>query len=292
MIDLADGRQMVVRTTTADDAERICGLYDELDRADRQRRFFGWFTPRIEWCRRWAGIGERGGFGVIVLVGGADGDVVVAEAGYAMRVDGDGDLAITVAAPWRGWLGAYLLDVLVRQASSVGLRSLQAEVLLENGPMLSLLSRRDPVALGHDDGVVRLSIGTSGTIADWPPDESRPRILIEVAGRRWSGEAAAERAGLATMLCAGPDHRSTHGCPVLEGGTCPLADGADAIVVLLDPDDERNQQLVEAHHHRSPETPIVVRHRHDAEPAPEGCVELDGDAARAVAQLVALVGRR
>jgi len=292
VIDLADGRRMVVRTTSADDAERICGLYDELDSADRQRRFFGSFTPRTEWCRGWASVGERGGFGVIVLVSGSGGDVVVAEAGYAMRADGDGDLAVTVAAPWRGWLGAYLLDVLVRHASSVGLRNLQAEVLLENGPMLSLLCRRDPVALGHDNGVVRLSIGTSGTTADWPPDEARPRILIEVAGRRWSGEAAAERAGFATTLCAGPDHRGPHACPVLEGGTCPLADGADAIVVLLDPDDERSRQLVEAHHRRSPDTPIVVRRRSDDEPVPEGCVELDSDAAQAVAQLVALVGQR
>jgi hypothetical protein len=294
VIDLAGGRRMVVRTTTVDDAERICALYDGLDRADRQRRFFGSFTPRIEWCRRWACIGERGGFGVLVLVSGPDidGDEVVAEAGYALRADGDGDLAITVATPWRGWLGAYLLDVLVRQASSAGLRNLQAEVLLENGPMLSLLCRRDPVALGHDDGVVRLSIGTGGTTADWPPNESRPRILIEVAGRRWSGELGAEREGLATTLCAGPDHRGPHACPVLEGGTCPLADGADVIVVLLDPDDERTRQLIDAHHRRSPETPILVRHRNGGEPVPEGCAELDGDGARAVAQLVALVGRR
>ena len=172
---------------------------------------------------------------MIVLVDGGDVPTVVAEAGYSIREDGDGDLAITVAAPWRGWLGAYLLDVLVRRAAADGVRNLQAEVLLENEPMLSLLRHRDAVALSHDDGVVHLSIGTSGSTADWPPLERRPKILVEVAGRRWSGEHAAEEAGLATTMCAGPDRRLRHGCPVLEGGTCPLADGADAIVVLLDP---------------------------------------------------------
>ncbi len=302
VIDLADGRVMTVRATTADDAERISELYGDLTMMDRHRRFFGAFTPQVDWCRKWASVGERGGFGVIALVSnGGDADdvdddddaVVVAEAGYAIREDGDGDLAITVATPWRGWLGPYLLDVLVRRAAIEGVRNLQAEILLENGPMLSLLRRRDAVAVEHDDGVVRLSIGTSGTTPDWPPGETRPRILVEVPGRRWSGEHAAGAAGLATTMCAGPDHRVRHGCPVLEGGRCPLADGADAIVVLLDPADERSQELIEAHRRSNPGTPVLVRHRAaDADATSNGCVELEDDGARAVAQLVSLIGHR
>ena len=230
---------------------------------------------------------------MIALVDDSDLPTVVAEAGYSIREDGDGDLAITVAAPWRGWLGAYLLDVLVRRAATDGVRNLQAEVLLENGPMLSLLQHRDAVALSHDDGVVHLSIGTSGSTPDWPPLERRPKILVEVAGRRWSGEHAAEEAGLATTMCAGPDRRLRHGCPVLEGGTCPLADGADAIVVLLDPADERSQRLIEAHRRNSPGTPVLVRHRSGGgHAAPSGCIELEGDGARVVAQLVSLIGQR
>ena len=293
LIGLADGRSMTVRATTADDADRILSLYDQLTMTDRHRRFFGAFSPRVEWCRRWASVGERGGFGVIVFVDGGDTSTVVAEAGYSIRDDGDGDLAITVATPWRGWLGAYLLDVLVRRAAHDGVRNLQAEVLLENEPMLSLLRHRDAVAISHDDGVVHLSIGTSGTTPDWPPRETRPKILVEVAGRRWSGESLAETAGLATAMCVGPDRRVRHACPVLEGGTCPLADGADAIVVLLDPADERSQQLIEAHRRNSPGTPVLVRHRAaDGEDFPSGCIELEGDGARAVAQLVSLIGRR
>ena len=68
VIDLADGRVMTVRATTADDAERISELYGDLTMTDRHRRFFGAFTPQVDWCRKWATVGERGGFGVIALV--------------------------------------------------------------------------------------------------------------------------------------------------------------------------------------------------------------------------------
>jgi hypothetical protein len=296
MIELADGGRLEVRPTQITDAERICALYESLSIGDRHRRFFSAFQPRLEWCEQWADVGARGGFGVIAIAH-RDGrpEEVAGEAGYAIRHDGDGDLAVTVAPGWRGWLGPYLLDVLVRHAASVGLENLQAEVLLDNGPMLSLLRRRDPVAMGHDNGIVRLSIGTTGPVSTWPSREDRPRVLVEVAGRRWSGETAAEQAGLAAAMCAGPDARGVHGCPVLEGGHCPLADGADAIIVLLDPDDERSERLIRAHRERSPGTPVLVRHRSTADgdaALPSGCIDVEADGDDAVAQVLALIGRR
>ena len=299
IIELPDGARMEVRPPSAADAERICGLYETLSLGDRHRRFFGAFKPHLDWCRQWADVGSRGGFGVIAVVH-RDGlpDETAGEAGYAIRKDGDGDLAVTVAPHWRGWLGPYLLDLLVRHAGAAGLANLQADVLLENGPMLALLQRRHPVAMGHDDGIVRLSIGTVGPVPTWPPDDRRPRLLVEVAGRRWAGERAAEAAGLATAMCAGPAARGRHGCPVLEGGNCPLADAADAIIVLLDPDDQRSAELVRAHRQRSPGTPVLVRHHTDAGLAgsdaadPTGCIDVESDATDAVAQVLALVGSR
>jgi len=308
--ELADGRRMSIRTTVAADAERICELYGAMGPGDRHRRFFSAFRPHLEWCRDWVTVGERGGFGVIATVTperddlsvstdpevGPSDEVVVAEAGYALRSDGDGDLAITVATGWRGWLGPYLLDVLVRHAAEVGVANLQADVLLENGPMLSLLRRRDPVALGHDDGMVHLSVGTGAATPSWPPDEDRPRVLIEVAGRRWAGERAAEAAGLATAMCSGPAGRRYQGCPVLDGGRCPLADDADAIIVLLDPHDDRTTALLDAHRRAVPGRPVLAR-RSSAPDGPReqgahGCTEVAGDGASAVSQLLALIGRR
>jgi hypothetical protein len=297
VIELADGARMEVRPTSVADGERICELYSSLSATDRHRRFFGAFKPHLEWCERWADVASRGGFGVIAIVRRAgQPDEVAGEAGYAIRDDGDGDLAVTVAPNWRGWLGPYLFDLLVRHAAAVGLANLQAEVLLENGPMLSLLSRRDPVALGHDSGIVRLTVGTGATVPTWAPGEHRPRVLVEVAGRRWAGELAAERAGLATAMCAGPAARRRHGCPVLEGGRCPLADDADAIIVLLDPDDPRSAQLVRAHREQSPGTPVLVRHHAGSGDGDgsdvAGCVEVESDGAAALAQVLALLGGR
>ncbi len=293
VIELAGGARMEVRPTTAADAERILALYETLSAGDRHRRFFGAFRPHLDWCREWADIASEGGFGVIAIVhrDGAP-EEVAGEAGYAIRDDGDGDLAVTVARDWRGWLGPYLLDVLVRRAAAAGLANLQAEVLLENGPMLSLLSRRSPVALKHDSGVVYLSIGTTGPVPTWPPADARPRVLVEVAGRRWAGEQAAEAAGLATAMCAGPAVRGVDECPVLSGGRCPLADEADAILVLLDPDDERTAPLIRAHREQSPGTPVLVHH-HTPGPdgdAPRGCIEVEPDGAAAVAQVLSLIG--
>jgi hypothetical protein len=296
VIDLADGGRMEVRPTRPSDAERIRKLYETLSIGDRHRRFFSAFNPDLDWCRDWADVGSRGGFGVIAIVrrDGAP-DEAAGEAGYAIRDDGDGDLAVTVDSNWRGWLGPYLLDVVVRHAGAVGLANLQADVLLDNGPMLSLLRRRDPVAMAHDSGVVRLSIGTTGPVPTWPPADRRPRVLVEVAGRRWSGEQAAEQAGLVTAMCAGPATRGAHGCPVLHGGHCPLAEGADAIVVLLDPSDERSVQLVQAHRERSPGTPVLVRHRSSADDtnltAIPGCIEVEPDGSDVVAQVLALIGQ-
>jgi hypothetical protein len=289
-IELEDGRTMIVRAATAADADAICALYRDLPSADRRRRFFGTFAPRRDWCLDWATVGDRGGF---VAVADVDGEVV-ADAGYALREDGDGDLAVTVAAGWRGWLGAYLLDVLVRHAAEHGVRNLQAEVLLENGPMLALLSHRDPVALEHDDGMVRLSIGTSGPVSTWPPGEQRRKVLVEVPGRRWSGERAADSADLAVAMCTGPDGRHRTGCPLLRGGTCDLADEADAIVVLIDPDDEAGRRLVEAHRQNTPGTPVFVRHSIGAEHRADGgqCHELVGDGADVVEEILSVIGHR
>ncbi len=292
-IELPGGRRMEIRPTSVADAERLASLYGVLSASDRYRRFFTAFEPDLDFCRSWASVGERGGFGVIAVVRATDGEreEVAGEAGYGLRPDGDGDLAVTIAPEWRSWLGAYLVDVLARQAAAAGITSLQADVLLQNRPMLAVLRHRGAVGLEHPDGTVRLTIGTGGDVPAWPPGESRPRVLVEVPGGRWSGEPAASSAALATALCSGPGRRGGHACPVLEGGRCPLADEADAIVVLLDPADERAHELVELHRERSPGTPVLVREGLLA-PGDASCVTVGPTGEATVEQLLALLGGR
>lgn len=293
LIDIGADRMLEIRPTTVGDAELICELYRPMSLDDLHRRFFSAFHPELSWCRQWASIGERGGHGVIAIVHDGDQRIVVGEAGYAIRNDGDGELAVAVAPEWRGWLGSYLVDLLARDAAARGIRNLQADVLLENRPMLAILRHRGVVSLGHPDSAVRLTIGTAGHLPSWPPKAEGHKVLVAARGGRWSGEDAADEAGCVTAVCSGPKIRQHGGCPVLDGGRCPLADQADAIVVLLDPEDEQTQRLVELHHEQRPGVPIFVT-RCTGEPGtiPADCIEIPASGDDAVAQIVSLIGQR
>jgi hypothetical protein len=86
---------------------------------------------------------ERGGFGLIAMMEGPDNTSrIVGEATYELLPDGDGELGITVAEDARGWLGPYLLDALVEAAAARGVPNLEADVLVANRRMLTMLRAR------------------------------------------------------------------------------------------------------------------------------------------------------
>lgn len=295
-IELPDGDSIEIRTTRAEDAQAMCELYASLPADDLRLRFFSAFHPGLKWCREWASVADRGGFGVIAVLHdqNVDGehprDRLVAEAGYAMRADGDGDLAVTVAPGQRGWLGSYLVDVLARHAAADGIHNLQAEILLENRPMLRILQHSGAVAFEHACGTVRCSIPTAGAVSGWPPLDHRPRVLVEVAGGRWSGENAAHQAGVNVVLCSGPSRRRG-GCPALNRQRCPLVDDADVIVVALDPDTPEGTELIAHHLERSPDTPVVVR-RGTGSTKPDGCVVVDSFDDDVIGNVLSLASER
>jgi hypothetical protein len=294
VLDLCDGRTIEVRATRAGDGPLLHDFYTPLPTHDVYRRFFSAWHPSEDWCEEWATVGERGGFGVLALLNEASGENrVIAEAGYAMRRDGDGDLAVTVDPEWRGWLGAYLVDVLVRHAAANGIENLQAEVLLENRPMLTVLRHRGAVNLEHVDGEVRLTIGTHGYVPSWPVEADGVRILVEVGSGRWAGESAAAEAGAVTAMCSGPARRTRRPCPLLAGEPCPLAERADAIVVLLDPDDPTTDELIAAHRRRRPGIPVFVAPRREGAPDHDAsCIEVSGDGGETVDRILSLVAGR
>lgn len=291
VIDIGRGRTLEIRPTTADDAELIHELYQPMSTDDLHRRFFSAAAPQPKWCRRWASVGERGGHGLIAIVHDGDQHTVIGEAGYALRPDGDGDLAVAVAPGWRGWLGSYLVELLTQHAAAHGIDNLQADVLLENRPMLTILRRRGSVSLEHVDGTVRLTIGTAGYTPSWPPKATGHKLLVAAAGGRWSGERAASQAGCVTAVCSGPSGRTRAGCPVLSGERCPLADDADAIVILLDPDDPRTERLVALHRRQRPGVPIFVSRRFaEAAEIPDGCIVLPTSGSDTVAHVLSMIG--
>ena len=223
-------QRLVIRRVRLDDDAHLDELYRSLDLDARCRRFVGSTLPGPSFGTYLTTVGERGGarFVVEALERVGDDPRLVAEAGYEVLANGDGELAMAVAAPQRGHVEALLLDALLDAAADAGLPNLEADVLSVDHTMADLLRSRGAVVMAHDGWrVVRLLVGTGGGRPSWPGAHDR-RILVERSGGRWQGEAAERAAGSAVLTCGGPS-RGT--CPALAGEPCSLAAGADVIVV-------------------------------------------------------------
>ncbi len=283
----ADDR-VVIRPVTVDDVDRLAELFDGLDADDRQRRFFGHYRPQREFIEQMTTVEARGGAGVVaVVVDEQGGELDLAgEASYNLLPNGDGDLAITVTPEWRGWLGAALLDSLAATAAARGVPNVEADVLTTDHAMLETLRSRGAVIMEHTGwGVVRLLVGTSSALPAWPADDGRLRVLVERPGGRWDDETAARAAGLQVLTCSGP---AAHECPVLAGEPCPLAAGADAIIVAEPGDDEAWEQIVAAHASAHPGVPVYVQPAPDDETDDGPCPIVE--TARVVAFVARLAG--
>jgi hypothetical protein len=251
---------IVIRPVRAEDAAELMELYDALDVDDRYRRFFNAYHPGHGFFDELATVAERGGARLVAVLRSPPpaADRIIGEAGYTMLPNGDGELAITVARGWRGWLGPYLLDALVETAAANGVPNLEADVLTVNGPMLALLRSRGCVVMEHEGwSVVRLLIGTANRPPTWPGPHDRLRVLVEGPGGRWHAEDEARSAGLQLLMCPGPgDGRRK--CPALSGEPCPLAAEADIVVVSHPADDARWHGLLTAHANVHPGVPVCL----------------------------------
>jgi len=161
-IALNGERAMVVRPTTPDDAEGLAQLYAGLSDDDVHLRFFAAYHPPRTFFERLARVAVDGqGFGLVAVIDDPDGPIV-GEATYFLLDNGNGELAVTVARRWRGWLGPYLLDALRTSAAARGVPNLEAAILVENRRMLAIMRRHGYALMdGTDVTTVRLVVGTS-----------------------------------------------------------------------------------------------------------------------------------
>lgn len=162
-VSLSGGRTLTVRSVTEADVEGLEALLEGLSDEDRYYRFFGLCHPGRNFLEHMTQAEDEGGYRLVAVVSGAE-DRLVAEAGYAILPDGNGEVALTVASGWRGWLGPYLLDALVAVAAARGVPNLQADILVSNIRMLALVSDRGCVTLERGGSEVRVAI-----------DAARPR---------------------------------------------------------------------------------------------------------------------
>jgi len=237
------GRRLTIRRATPDDAPALADLYAGLPLEDAHRRFFTGGCPPEDWITRW--LSPPGEVVVAVDESGA----VVADAGYAVDAAGRAELGMLVERSHRGWLGPYLLDVVLRLAAAAGHDAVVAEVLATNRPMLGLAAARGYVLLPCDDlATVRLVLGTHGTVPGWPGTRDKPRVLVETPGGRSAVVADLAAAGFDVVACPGPNRRTPRWrCPALEGRRCPLVEAADAILVRLRADGDGEAAVAAAH---------------------------------------------
>lgn len=268
-LDLPNGVVLVVRRIEAADVPAVTELHGRLSTEAVYRRFFTAVLPPPPFFERLATVAERGGLGLVAEVveaPEADRIGVVAEVDVEPLANGNGEIAIVVDERWRGWLGPYLVELACREARRRGMVNLEAEVLSCNRQMRAVTRARGEALLPTSDWQeVRVVFATDGPAPAWLPGD-RPKILVEQRGVAFDAVAGLEAAGFDVLACAG---RSTSrpGCPVLDGGVCPLAAGADAIVVAM-PASEAREALVAAHRART--TPVAV-----VEPSPHAPLDTE-----------------
>jgi len=156
-VRLSGGRTLTVRPVRPADADGIEALFGSLSDEDKYFRFFSFSTPGRRFVEQMTRAEQDGGYRLVAIVSGP-GEDLVAEAGYAMLPDGDGEFGLTVAAGWRGWLGPYLLDALAAAAAARGVPNLQADILTENYRMMALVSHRGYITLAREFSEVRVAI--------------------------------------------------------------------------------------------------------------------------------------
>jgi RimJ/RimL family protein N-acetyltransferase len=254
-VTLPGGRRVTVRPATIDDVDGLELLYQSLSIDDRRRRFFTASRPPREVIEQLVAANEKDGLWMVAV---SDDGQVVGDAGYTRLTDGDAELAVTVRASWRGGLGSFLVDRLLRDAGEHDIGNLRAVVLRENRPMVKLAERRGYATVEQPDwAIVEATISSHGGRPSWPPVHGRKRLLVEGCGGRWHADAEAWHAGWDVVTCPGPGARSVGTCPLLEGRPCPLVEGADAVVVAGRPYEPPHDELLAAHEQAATRAPVV-----------------------------------
>lgn len=253
-------RTMTIRTATPDDVGALVALCEGLTPDDRHLRFFNQHHPRAADMQRWVSTcATKGLLLVAELRAGRKTPLIVADAGITALSQDEAELGMLVSRPWRGWLGPYLLDVLVEEAAKLGYANIQAEILVENRPMWALLRSRGAAVIEHPDNTtVRLAIGTHGRTPVFVSGDDQIRVLVEGTSRWWHEEAVHD-AGFELLQCPGPLQRSAGApCPVLAGGRCSLVDGADVIVAVVRQGDQLLPVVLEHHRSEPDGAPVLV----------------------------------
>ena len=256
-VTLPGARTLSIRPVRPSDTDGLVALYAGLKDDDTYRRFFSGHAPPEDFVEKMTHVAERGGFGLIAAMEEENGTSrIVGEATYDLLPNGDAELGITVAEMARGWLGPYLLDALVTAAAARGVPNLEADVLVTNRRMLTMLRAR---GFAVDRSRPCRSSGSRSA----PPSASprgRGRTTVPGCSSRYPAGAGTpkrrlEQLGSRCWLARDPCSAG-HTARPCDGEPCPLAAGADVIVDAVP--DEPGRSLLEAHRRVHPSVPVCV----------------------------------
>ena len=88
-----DGQALTVRTVTEADVDGLDALFQRLSDDDRYHRFFSLRHPARTFVEQMTRAADEGGYRLVAVASGPE-DALVAEAGYAILPDGDGEFAL------------------------------------------------------------------------------------------------------------------------------------------------------------------------------------------------------
>jgi RimJ/RimL family protein N-acetyltransferase len=143
--------RIIVRTLRAQDRACVAAALDRLSARSCYLRFG---RPGVDPDVALAWMAELGGAGSVAVAGfdrhTGEG---IGVARYVRSADRQAELAVTVLDAWQGrGGGGLLLDELLAKARTAGIACVEAHVLAENGPALSLMrrigGRRDVESVG------------------------------------------------------------------------------------------------------------------------------------------------
>ena len=161
---LADGTTMIIRPAGPGDYESVKRLHEAMAPDNLYFRFFSASRVSAEWEARRVCLEAAPGLAALL---GLLGDELVGVASYEITGDGEAEIALAVADVMHGrGIATLLLEHLVSVARARGVKTLVAEVLPENYPVLRVLADAGlAVRRRYGNGVVDLSMPVPPTAA-------------------------------------------------------------------------------------------------------------------------------
>lgn len=161
---LRNGLAVTIRAVRPDDRERLAAAFRLLDRDSIYTRFFGYFDLTEAGLDRAVSVDPDREVALVVTIGRGADEIVIGSGRYVASgppgTERTAEVAFLVEEDYHGLgIASRLLSHLAKFARERGIAALEAEVLAENRPMLSVFARSGlPIQQRRDGGDVHVTL--------------------------------------------------------------------------------------------------------------------------------------